>query len=1128
MRRFLVVVTTLALIFALPLGSAAKPKADEAKKKDDGPWASSSFSGLAWRSVGPAFTSGRISDIAVDPTDEAVWYVAVASGGVWKTTNAGTTFEPLFDGQGSYSIGCVTLDPNDPKVVWVGTGENNSQRSVSYGDGVYKSLDGGRTWKNVGLKGSEHIGKIVVDPRDSDVVYVAAQGPLWNAGGDRGLYKTTDGGATWERVLEISEHTGVSDLVMDPRNPDTLIAAAYQRRRHVWTLIDGGPESGLHKSTDGGETWREITSGLPSVDLGRIGLAISPVDPEVVYAIVEAAREEGGFYRSTDLGENWTKQSGYVSGSPQYYQELVPDPHDVDRVYSMDTWLQVTEDAGVTWRGGLTADRHVDDHAMWIDPDDPDHLLNGNDGGLYESWDRGATWDFKENLPVTQFYRVSVDQAAPFYNIYGGTQDNFSLGGPSRTFNRHGIVNSDWYVTQGGDGFETVVDPTDPNVVYSQYQYGGLARFDRRSGQGVDIQPQPEPGDPPLKWNWDSPLLLSPHSPTRLYFGANVLFRSDDRGNTWTQVSPDLTRGIDRNRLEVMGRIWSVDAVAKNASTSFYGNLVALDESPLAEGLLYAGTDDGLIQVTENGGGAWREVGSFPGVPDRTYVSDVQADLFDADTVYASFDAHKSGDFRPYLLKSTDRGRTWTSIAGDLPERGTVYTVIQDHRKPELLFAGTEFGAFFSPDGGGRWIQLKAGMPTIAVRDLEIQRREEDLVAGTFGRGFYVLDDYTPLRSVTAGILEGETPTLFDARPALRYLEEVPLGLPGKAFQGASYYTAPNPPYGAVITYYLPEAIETLQAQRWEREEELRKEKSAEDEEAERRASRQREIEEREIDEVGGPLFYPKWEDLRSEAREEDPTIVLTVTDADGAVVRRIGGPVGKGFHRVAWDLRYPSPDPVRLTPADTSNPFVSPPIGPLVTPGTYRVTLHRRVRDELVEVAGPREIEVVDLERETFQGDPAEVLAFQREVADLQRAVRGAVSFTSGLGERIDFLQAAVDQTVRAEAATWIELRELEHRLEDLDVLLTGDPVIAGYNEPTPPSIADRVGRIVWGSWMSTAPVTQTNRRAYEIAGAEFTEALADLRQLAADVEAMEDRLEALGAPWTPGRLPDWPRRDG
>ncbi|HVR98859.1 MAG TPA: glycosyl hydrolase, partial [Thermoanaerobaculia bacterium] len=527
----------IALLPFLLVGPAAAQKGDGKKadgkdKKSDKKelWSDSTFGGLKLREIGPAITSGRIVDVAVDPRDKNTWYVASAAGGVWKTTTAGVSFEPIFDDEGSYSIGCVTVDPNDSLVVWVGSGENNSQRSVGYGDGVYKSVDGGASWTNVGLKNSEHIGKILVDPRDSRTVYVAAQGPLWNPGGDRGLYKTTDGGKTWKAVLTISENTGVSDIAFDPRDPDVIYATAYQRRRHVWTLIDGGPESAIYKSRDAGATWEKLTNGLPKEDMGRIGIAVSPVNPEVIYAIIESVRGSGGFYRSRDGGGNWEKMSSYVSGSPQYYQEIIPDPEDVDRVYSMDVYVQVTENGGKDFENLGERYKHVDNHSLWIDPDNVRHLLVGCDGGLYESFDRGETWRFMPNLPVTQFYRVSVDNAVPFYNVYGGTQDNFSLGGPSRTPTRQGITNSDWFVTHGGDGFESQVDPEDPNTVYAQSQHGGLVRFDRRTGEEIDIQPQTGKGEPPLRFNWDSPLIVSPHSHTRLYMAANRVFRSDDRG----------------------------------------------------------------------------------------------------------------------------------------------------------------------------------------------------------------------------------------------------------------------------------------------------------------------------------------------------------------------------------------------------------------------------------------------------------------------------------------------------------------------------------------------------------------------------------------------------------------------
>jgi photosystem II stability/assembly factor-like uncharacterized protein len=1106
--------TSRALALAAALACAAalaaeKPSPKEAAKgagKHAGqdekkePFSADTFTGLALRELGPALTSGRIVDIAVS-SRPGTYFVAAASGGLWKTNTWGASWTSVFDKQASYSIGCIAIDPKDPLTVWVGSGENNSQRSVAYGDGVYKSVDGGKSWENVGLKASEHIGKIVIDPRDGRVVYVAAQGPLWNPGGDRGLFKTTDGGKSWKAVLSISENTGVSDVWLDPRNPDVVYAASYQRRRHVWTLIDGGPESAIYKSTDAGASFQKLTSGLPKGDLGRIGLAVSPADPDVVYALIEASdKKAAGTYRSLDAGANWERRGDYVPGGPQYYQELVPDPKVVERVYSMDVFMKVTEDGGKTWRNAGEKDKHVDNHALWIDPDNVDHLLNGNDGGVYESWDRGQTWEFKANLPITQFYRVAVDQAEPFYNVYGGTQDNFSLGGPSRTRNAHGIRNGDWFVTLGGDGFEPQVDPKDPNIIYTQLQYGNLARFDRRTGEKLDIQPQPGPGDDPLRWNWDSPLLISPHAATRLYFAAQRVFRSDDRGDTWRAISPDLTAQIDRNKLKVMGRVWSVDAVAKNSSTSFYGNIVSLDESPKQEGLIYVGTDDGLLQVTEDGGGSWRKHERFPGVPERSYVSDVLASRHDAKVVYASFDNHKMGDYKPYLLRSTDRGRTWSSIAANLPERGAVYTVAEDHVKRELLFAGTEFGLFFTADGGAKWVQPKGGLPPIPVRDLEIQRREDDLVLATFGRGFYVLDDYAPLRQVTPQLLEAEA-TLFAPRRALMYVPEEPLGLKGKSFQGVSLYAAPNPPFGAVFTYYLKDELKTKRKQRQEQEQ-----KTAE---------------------KGGDAFYPPWEALEAEQREEDPAIVLTVTDDAGNVVRRVTGPTGAGFHRVAWDLRYPPADPTSLEPPQTDNPFVDPPIGPLAMPGRYSVSLAKRVEGKLTPLGAPQGFATEVLGTASLPApDRAQLLAFQQKTARLQRAALGAVQSAGEANKRIDHLKKALEDTPKADARLMDEVRALEARLREIQVALSGGSAEERYNEPTLPAIVDRIQRVVSGHWTTTSAPTNTQRRQYDVAAEQFEGVLRDLTRLVeTDLRGLEERAEAAGAPWTPGRVPRWAR---
>ena len=1061
-----------------------------AEKKDSNPLAS-----MPLRTIGPAMISGRISHFAFHPERKQEFYVATASGNLWKTTNNTITWQPIFDNEGSYSLGTISIDHQNPLILWVGTGENNSQRSVAYGDGVYKSTDGGKTWKNVGLKDSGHISQIWIHPGDSDTVLVAAQGPLWSDGGDRGLYKTTDGGETWDRILEIDQYTGVNEFVVDPRNVDNIVASTYQRRRHVWVLINGGPGSGIHKTTDGGKTWKEIKSGLPKDHMGRIGLAGAPSNPDMIYAIVEANDKEKGVYRSEDFGQSWKKRSSYMTTSPQYYNELIVDPHNQERVYSMNTFTNITEDGGKTWKPLSLKFRHVDDHALWIDPDNTDHLYIGGDGGIYESWDRGQTWRHVRNLPIAQFYRIHPDNDEPFYNVCGGTQDNNSLCAPSRTTDIHGIDNADWHIILGGDGYKPQFDPNDPNIIYAQYQYGGLARYDRRTEERIYITPHPKSGEKQYKWNWNTPLLVSPHKATRLYYAAEKVFRSEDRGDSWEVISPDLTRQLDRNKLEVMGRVWGVDTISKNRSTSMYGSIIGLSESPLQEGLIYVGTDDGLISVTEDGGENWDTVSKFAKVPDMSLVEDIVASVHDTDVAYAVFDNHKRGDYKPYVLKTTDRGRSWKSITGNLPVRGSAHTIAEDHVDPNLLFVGTEFGLFFTQNGGESWYALKNNFPTIAVRDIEIQRRENDLVVGTFGRGIYILDDYTPLRT-SPSALKNQEATLFPVKDAWLYIQGDQFDDREKGSSGSEFYTAPNPPYGATISYYVRDEIKTLKKKR--RAAEIKKEKAGED------------------------TPYPSWDELRKEDQEESPTLLLVVKDDQGQIVKRIKGSTKKGFHRATWDMRLPPPDAVSLKKPGFVPYWVTPPMGPLAIPGRYSVTLMKRQGGQLTALSEPQSFTLKSLGNSPeITQQPEQLQAFQKRLGELIRVTEGANAKMGDMDNRVKHLLEALRLTPTATEDHEQQLRALQSRYNALRILLQGDRTISSRSEPIPWSVNTRVYSLYNGMIESQSDVTGNYRDSMQIAQQELAQVLQDLNALDSDLKAFEATMEQLGAPWTPGRTP-------
>jgi len=1087
-KMFFVLLAWLVAFGSMPANARTKKKKTTPVQNE---LKASVFSGLKWRSIGPTFTSGRIADFAVDPNNHSHFYVAAASGGIWKTTDDGLTFKPVFDHYGAYSMGCLAMDPNNHHVIWAGTGENNHQRALGYGNGVWKTTNDGKTWKNMGLKTSSQIGKILIDPRNSDVVYVAAEGSAWGPGGDRGLYKTTDGGKTWKKVLNISENTGVANMCFEPGNPDVIYAGAEQRRRRQFTKIGGGPESAYYKTVDGGKSWKKLTNGIPAVDKGGMCIAVSPANPDIVYVMFQASNGKGGFFRSTNRGASFKKMSSYFS-SGQYFSELYPDPVDPNKVYSVDTYGQVTLDGGKTWKAIGNNKRHVDDHAYWIDPKHTDHLLIGCDGGVYETWNGGKTFMFKNTLPVTQFYRVWADNTKPFYWVYGGTQDNNSLGGPSRNLKRGGVTSAEWVVTVGGDGFWQAADPNNPDIVYSAYQYGNIFRYDRKSGERIKIKPMPKAGEKTFRWNWDAPFIVSSHQGTRLYMGANKLFESDNRGDSWHEISGDLTRDENRNQFKVMGKYWPADAVAKDVSTSQWGTIVSLAESPLKEGFLVTGSDDGVVQVTTDNGKTWTKTTKFPGVPEYTYVSDVFPSNFDENVIFASFNNTKSNDFKPYLLKSTDKGKTWTSIAGNLPS-GAVHTVAQDPVNKNLLFAGTEFGFYFSLNGGQHWIKLGSGLPDIPVRDISIQKREKDLVIATFGRGIYILDDYSALRQLSADKLKNTEAILFPARDALMYIQK-----DDRYGTGSAYYQAPNPPFGANFTYYVKDVPKTLKQQRLKKEKELFKKSE--------------------------PIPQPTKAELDKEKNETGPYFVFTIKNSKGEVVRKIYKPAVKGIHRVNWDLRYVSPTPVRLQ-NNEYNPMKNGSDGMLALPGKYTVALSLFHNGKEKLLAGPMAFNAKVLNNSTLPDKDRQSLnAFFGEMSDMWRTMSGAQKYLNSLKNKTAYVQQALQITPGASLALKDQAQAVKEEIEKINYLFHGTPAKASFEEvpPEPMPLMKRLNEAVYASWQSTSAPTEMQKMNLKIVKDAMPDVLARIKKADEQLKALDKALDAVKAPYTPGRLPE------
>jgi len=985
--------------------------------------------GLAWRELGPTIVGGRVSDLAVVESRPSTFYVGTASGGVWKTVNAGVTFEPVFENQPTASIGDVTVAPSNPNVVWVGAGEPQNRQSSPWGDGVYRSTDAGRTWAHLGLERTHHIGRIVVHPSDADVAYVAAVGRLWGANPERGVYKTTDGGQSWEQVLFVDEHTGAIDLAMDPNDPRTVFAAMYQRRRTGWGFNGGGPGSGLYRTTDGGATWLELTEGLPTGDKGRIGVAVHRQDGNFICAIVEADAsapefepevERNGVYCSTDRGLTWQHRST-TNNRPMYYSHIWLDPNDTERMYLGGANLYRSVDGGWSFTDDAAEEVHLDHHAMWIDPANSNHTILGGDGGVSVSWDRSEHWYQFRNLPIAQFYEIGLDMRQP-YHVCGGLQDNGSWCAPTDTWSNQGVRTRDWYNVGSGDGFFTVMHPTDSTVMFAESQGGNLTRVNLATNERARLRPIGRPGPdgelPELRWNWNTPVVLSAHDANRVYVGANVVFRSADLGQTFEAISPDLSWGIDPDTMRIMGVRGAEPQMSRNDGQANYGNVTALAESPSDAAVLYAGTDDGRLQMTRDGGASWTDVtGNVRGLPPRTYVTRIVASHGPAGRVYAAFDGHRNDDFAPYVFRSDDFGSSWTLVTQGLPMT-SVNALAEHPDNPRLLFVGNEVGMYVSLDAGANWVRMNGDLPTVPVDDIEIHPRENDLVIGTHGRGIWIMDDISPLEHLTENILASSA-YVFPMRPATSYNLYRPQGwTPG-------IYEAPNPAPGARIRYYF----DRLQ-----------------------------------------------------------PDVRLHVTDATGRPVRELEATGHAGLNEVVWDLTLvendadgePMPSGPRVlpgvylveltTPADVVEAEVQVQMDPRVDMSRRELMVRHQTMLESYRLSGPVEDAEDRLEEMVRELDRAEGLLPMGEEAGAIRAEIDSVrAIVSALEEELDDESdgATVWRTIEASSSPptadqlWLIERSWE-RVPDIIVRINGlavrdIPRVLGrvYAEPVLPEIA-------------------------------------------------------------------------
>lgn len=1123
-------IIVLALTFSIVINIFSQ-------EKNKTPLIETALKGFKFRSVGPAFMSGRIADISIDPKNENTWYVAVGSGGAWKTTNAGTTWSCLTEKMPFYSTGCISIDPNNNQSIWLGTGENVGGRHVGIGHGIYQSIDGGETWKNKGLKNSEHLSKIIIHPKNSNIIWAASQGPLWSSGGDRGLFKSVDGGNSWKNTLKIDEWTGVTDIIIDPRNPDILYCASWQRHRNVASYIGGGPGTSIYKSIDGGENWNKINKGLPSSNMGKIGLAISPMNPDIIYAAVETERRKGAVYRSANSGGSWEKMSETVSAGtgPHYYQELVASPHKFDKIYLMNVRVLVSENGGKTFSSMKEIRKHSDNHAMVFKKNDPNYILVGTDGGIYETFDNTKNWKFVGNLPITQFYKLAVDDATPFYNIFGGTQDNNTQGGPSRTLRRDGISNADWFVLLGGDGHQPATEPNNPNIVYAQSQEGYLNRIDRSSGEVVSIRPQEGIDEPYERFNWDSPIVVSHHNPKTIYFGSQRVWKSNNRGDSWTPISKDLTKDEERFSLPIMGRIQSIDNAWDVYAMSTYNTITSISESKLDSNIIYVGTDDGIIQSTKDGGLQWDKmtVDQLPKTPASAFVNDIKTDLFDSKKTYICLDNHKFGDYQPYLFKTTDGGKTWKKITNGIPKNTLVWRIVQDHENPNLLFLGTEYGVYVSLNQGEKWHKFSNGLPTIPVRDLTIQKRENDLILATFGRSFYILDDYSPIRNFTEDSLNQEA-VLFEPRKALQYTPEIG----GTSSDGSASFKTENPNYGTIISYYIKEGYKTLAQKR------IEKENSAGIDDNILEKIREagynfKNILEAEISEIKAKtkmddntikkvlmtikkyqskkedIPFKGWEALDKEKIDDKPEVLIEITNLEGEVVKQIIKPLKKGLNRVNWDLSTFNTTVVKASDKGGKSWRYGGAMYKEVSPGIYKVKIYKRQGTILTLLAGPVSLNVERL-RSNILKNPLEnehdsyyksLADFTAKLRTSQYELEKANNIVKTMKSNIKFLKANKQELTK-------DIYTLLNTMHELNSTIGGSATKKEVGEKDFLTINDRLSSARGGWYSNTYGPTALHMKSFEMAKELYNKMNPEVLEYIEKVNRISILFEKAGGP--------------